>query len=356
MLTFLLSGNKVFFMEDRRVADDMVTVQEAELRKLVIKRLVEVKMPQEHATVVADVLLYADLRGVHSHGVLRVEHYAKRIKSGGMNLKPDLALQTLKPSIGLVDAQGAAGHISTRFATAEAINIAREQGICMMGVRNNSHCGALAYYVQMALDQKMSAMVMVNTDACVVPFGGSKAFFGTNPFAFGFPGTKEAILLDMATSQVAFGKIVYAKEKRAAIPEGWAVDAEGRACTDPESAVSLFPFGGVKGYGINMMVEAMTGLMIGGVFGPHVKKMYGDFELYRDLSTFILIIDPSVFGSSISYLESAQNMIDELHAQPSAPGFEGVMIPGEIEQRNMERSRQEGISIPRSIFKYLSAQ
>ena len=97
----------------------------------------------------------------------------------------------------------------------------------MMGIRNNSHCGALAYYVQMALNAGMAAMVMVNTDACVVPFGGRKAFFGTNPFAFGFPGKKESILLDMATSEVAFGKIFYAREKEQPIPAGWAVGFPG---------------------------------------------------------------------------------------------------------------------------------
>ena len=184
-------------------------------------------MPEKDAAVVADVLVYADLRGVYSHGVMRVEHYTGRIRSGGMNLKPELRIERLKPSIGLVDAQGAAGHVMTRYAAEQAIRIAAEQGMAMVGIRNNSHCGALAYYVQMALDAKMAAMVCVHTDKVVVPFGGRDAYFGTNPFAFGFPGTKDSILLDMATSEVAWGKVLHAREKGQPIPENWAVDAEG---------------------------------------------------------------------------------------------------------------------------------
>ena len=336
------------------MSNDFVTIQSKELKRLIVKKLTEVNLAEKDAEIVADVLVFADLRGVHSHGAVRVEHYTQRIAAGGMNLSPSLSVEMLKPSIALVDAQGGMGHVVSKYAAEEAIKIARKEGMCLMGVRNNSHCGALAYYIQMALDAKMSAMYMVNTDACVVPFGGSKPFFGTNPFAFGFPGTKESILLDMATSQVAFGKIVYAKEKNQPIPEGWAVDENGKPTTDPHSAKSLFPFGGPKGYGVTVMIEALTGIMVGGVFGPHLKRMYGDYESYRDLSSVMIVIDPSVFGDQAAYLENAQTMIDELHEQPAAPGFNGVMIPGEIETRNSERSLKEGISLPQSIYKFLA--
>jgi ureidoglycolate dehydrogenase (NAD+) len=336
------------------MAEGMVICTEDALKKQVVKRLCEVNMPEKDAAVVADVLLYAELRGVHSHGVMRVEHYTNRIRSGGMNLKPDLRIELLKPSIGLVDAQGAAGHVVTKYAAGQAIRIAGEQGLAMVGIKNNSHCGALAYYVQMALDAKMAAMICVNTDKCVVPFGGRDSFFGTNPFAFGFPGERDAILLDMATSEVALGKILYARENNQPIPAGWAVDAAGNKVEDPHKAVSLFPFGGAKGYGIAVMVEALTGLMIGGIFGPHLKKMYGDLGTYRDLSTFILVIDPSVFGSADGYLKHAQLMIDELHNQTAAPGFVRVMVPGEIERRAMDRSRKDGIPVPQAVYDFLS--
>jgi ureidoglycolate dehydrogenase (NAD+) len=336
------------------MAEGMVICREDALKALVVKRLREAGMPESQAVVVADVLVYADLRGVYSHGVMRVEHYAARIRAGGMNLRPLFRIERLKPSIGLVDAQGAAGHVMTTYATDQALQIAAEQGLAMVGVKNNSHCGALAYYVQRALDRKMAALVCVHTDKIVVPFGGRDAYFGTNPFAFGFPGTRDAILLDMATSEVAWGKVLHAREKGQPIPETWALDAEGNRCTDPHRAAALFPFGGPKGYGITIMVEALTGLMIGGVFGPHLKPMYNELASYRDLSSFILVIDPAIFGTADGYLERTQRMIDELHRHPPAPGIEQVLVPGEIEQRTMERNRRDGIPVPQSVYDYLA--
>jgi ureidoglycolate dehydrogenase (NAD+) len=200
----------------------------------------------------------------------------------------------------------------------------------------------------------MAAIVCVNTDKCMVPFGGRQSFFGTNPFAFGFPGKKESILLDMATSEVAFGKVLHAREKNTSIPDNWGVDAEGQKCTDPQKVVSVVPFGGPKGYGVAVMVEALTGIMIGGVFGPHLITMYGEYEKRRNLSNFFFVVNPAVFGDAKVFLGTAQKMIDELHALPPAPGVEKVLIPGEIEKRNMDRYKKEGIPVPRSVYEFLS--
>jgi len=271
-----------------------------------------------------------------------------------MNLHVRLAMKQLKPGMGIVDAQGGPGHPAMKYATESAVAMAREQGMAIVGVKNNSHCGALAYYVQAALDAKMASIVCVNTDSAVVPTGGRSSFLGTNPFAFGYPGRRESVLLDMATSEVAFGKIFYARERNMPIPDSWAVDADGNKCTDPHKAAALHPFGGAKGYGVNVLVEALTGLMIGGVFGPHVGKMYADLGTYRDLASFILVIDPGVFWQSDGYLDTAQQMFDELHARPAAPGSKGVLLPGEIETTNMKRAREEGITIPKSVYDFLT--
>lgn len=338
-------------MADR---DEMVTVPASELTGLVVGRLTEVGMRREDAQVVADVLVFADLRGTASHGVLRVQHYVNRVKKGGMNLNPDFTVQKLKSVVGILDAQGGAGHVAARIATETAVTMAREHGIGLVGVKNSSHCGALAYYVEIAIKAGMMATVAANTDAVVVPFGGRKSFFGTNPYAFGFPGRTDSILLDMATSEVALGKIFYAREKRVPIPAGWAVDRDGEPTTDAEAAFFLFPFGGgYKGYGINMMVEALSGVLVGGVYGPSVTSMYGDLENYRNLSSFHLVIDPTLFGGDSVY-DTAQKMIDDLHSQPPAPGHTGVLVPGELEARTMERCLVEGVSIPRSVYDFLT--
>ncbi|MFA6506458.1 MAG: ureidoglycolate dehydrogenase [Treponemataceae bacterium] len=336
------------------MADETVIVRKEELAKLVSTKMTQTGMPKKDADVVADVLVYADLRGVHSHGVIRVEHYMQRIRSGGMNLKTDFTMKRLKPSVALVDAKGAAGHVSMKYATEEAVKIAAEQGIALVGVKNNSHCGALAYYADIALKAKKAVLVCGNVNKLVVPFGGSEPFFGSNPMAFGFPGEKEDILLDMATSEVAWGKILTSREKNAPIPDNWAVDADGKKCTDPQKAVALLPFGGPKGYGITVMVEALTGLLVGGVFGPHVKQMYGDYDKYRDLSNLLIVIDPAIFWGGNGYLKMAQTMIDEIHRIPPAPGFEKVLVPGEIENKVMARYTKDGIPVPKSIYEFLT--
>ena len=335
------------------MADDTVIVRKEELAALVSAKLALAGMPQKDADTVADVLVYADLRGVHSHGVIRVEHYLQRIRAGGMNLRSDFELLRLKPSVALVDAHGAAGHVSMKFAAERALEMAASEGVAVVGVKNNSHCGALAYYADMALKAKKAALVCGNVNKLVVPFGGAEPFFGSNPMAFGFPGEAEDILLDMATSEVAWGKILTHREKNAPIPDTWAVDDEGKRCTDPHKATALLPFGGPKGYGITVMVEALTGLLVGGVFGPHVKLMYGDYNQYRDLSNLLVVIDPAVFWGGDGYLRMAQTMIDEIHRIPPAPGFDRVLVPGEIERRFMDRYAAEGIPVPKKIRDFL---
>lgn len=334
--------------------EQMIKVQAEALHALVVDRLTEVGMAVSEATIVADVLVFADLRGTHSHGVLRVEHYANRIRHGGINLAADLAVQAIKPAVGLIDAAGGMGHIAAKRATKAAIVRAKEHGVGLVGVRNCSHCGALAYYVDMVLQEHLAAMLLVNTDKCVVPFGGREPFFGTNPFAFGFPGRRQSILLDMATSEVAFGKIFYARQRNTPIPGRWAVDQSGTATTDPHAAHALFPFGGVKGYGINLMVEALTGLLVGGAFGPHIVPMYAQLDRLRNVSSLHLVIDPVLFCGATVFSDT-QALIDELHAQPTASGTEAVMIPGEIEAQTMQRSLSEGIAVPEAVYRYLVA-
>lgn len=335
------------------VSEEVVRVVEQQLVNLVVSRLTEAGLEQSQAEIVAAVLAYADMRGVHSHGVIRVEHYVERIRSGGLNMHPELRVEQLRPSIAVLDAQGGAGHVAMKAATEASVRMSRDEGIGIVGVRNNSHCGALAYYAQMALDAGLLVIVCANTNKGVAPFGGMSGFLGTNPFAFGFPGEADDILLDMATSEVAWGKIMYAREMGTDIPATWAVDREGKPTNRPDQAATLLPFGGAKGYGIGMMVEALTGLLVGGVFGPYVRSMYGELSTFQNLANFVLTIDPGVFGSAESTRKLTQKMIDEIRIQRPGPGFAAVLIPGEIESKNMERSKREGFDIPSSVYNYL---
>ena len=329
----------------------MVKIDADELRKLAAQRMVKAGLPPQDADTVAEALVFADLRGTHSHGVMRVEAYEKRIRKGGMNLNPQLRVQRLKPAIALIDAEGGIGHPAAKLATEEAVRLAKEHGIGMVGVKNSAHCGVLAYYVDLALQNQCAEILWANSSSSVIPFGGKQPYFGTNPLAFGFPGKTQSILLDMATSTVAFGKIFDASEKGLPIPQGWAVDKGGEPTTDPGAAHALFPFGGAKGYGISMMVEALTGLLLGGVFGPHVTSYWSQLDTFRNMSSLHLVIEPTLFNGQAVFAHT-QAMIDELHAQP-AKG-EKVLIPGELERETMLRSLEQGIEIPETVYRYLT--
>ena len=329
-----------------------VKIKAAELRKLAKERLMKAGIPSHDAEIVAEALVFADLRGTHSHGVMRVQAYENRIRKGGMNLNPELRIQPIKSTSAVIDAQGGIGHPAAKMASEEAVRLAGEHGIGMVGVKNSAHCGVLAYYVDLALQKNFAEILWANSSSSVIPFGGKQPYLGTNPLAFGFPGKTQSILLDMATSMVAFGKIFHAKEKGMSIPQGWAVDKDGASTTDPGTAHALFPFGGVKGYGIAMMVEALTGLLISGVFGPRITSYWGQFDTLRNMSSLHLVIDPTLFCGEAVFTHT-QAMIDELHAQPAKDESGKVLIPGEIEHETMIRSLNEGIEIPETVYGYL---
>jgi ureidoglycolate dehydrogenase (NAD+) len=206
----------------------------------------------------------------------------------------------------------------------------------------------------MALDRKMAALVCTHTDPLVAPFGGRFAFLGSNPMAFAFPGRDKNILVDMATSEIPWGKVINHRNEKKPLPPGLVQDANGDPTTDADKAVSLTSFGGVKGYSISIMIEALTGLLVGGVFGPHVSKMYADIGEYRNLSNFILVIDPSVFSGGDAFLDVAQRMINELHQQKPQDGFKQVLVPGEIEEMRVAQNLKNGIAVPQAMYDFLA--
>ncbi|MFD4928911.1 ureidoglycolate dehydrogenase [Peribacillus butanolivorans] len=332
-----------------------VTIQAEEAKQLVIKKLTEAGLGEGHAGKIAEVLVHADLRNVNSHGVLRTEHYINRLQAGGINPDAQISFQSSGPVTGVVDGDDGFGHVIGEVAMDHAIEMARTNGVGMVTVVNSSHCGALSYFVQKATDAKLIGIAMSHTDKIVVPFGGKTSFLGTNPIAYGVPTkTKKPFILDMATSNVALGKILQAREEGKAIPEGWGVDENGATVTDPNKVVSLSTFGGPKGYGLSVIVDVFSGLLAGAAFGPHIGKMYDDLEKKRKLGHYFCVINPSFFTDSDLFLEQMDRMIEELQQVQPAPGFDRVYVPGEIEQLHEERNLVQGITIASSVYEFLT--
>lgn len=331
-----------------------VLVNDKELRSLVETRLTEAGLNQPHAEMVADVLVHADLRGVRSHGVMRTEHYVTRLKGGSLNANPTFSLKEVRSGAAVLNGDAGMGHPACYEAMAKAIEMSDQAGIAMVGVENGSHCGALSYFVLQAVESGKIGMAVTQTDKCVAPFGGAKAFFGTNPIAFGFPTQKNSpVVLDMATSNIAFGKILHAKEQGTPIPDDWGLDGNGVPTTDPHAVEAMTPFGGYKGYGLALVIDVLTGVLMNARFGPHIHAMYGDYDKPRELASLMIAIDPATFSSLDRFKAQMDAMVDDLHAQPAGPGYEQVYVPGELELLRQKENLKAGVPVVDSIYQWL---
>lgn len=331
----------------------MIKVKAKELMDAVYNKFKNAGVPNEQASIVTDLLIYADIRGIHSHGVLRTEHYIERIKAGGINLNSKFNIEIKRPSFALMDADGGFGHMAACYAMKWALETAEKQGIALIGIKNSSHAGALGYYNKMAIDKNKVSLIMLNTDPCVIPFGGKRSFFGTNPISYGFPAKKDFILGDMATSEVSLGRIFTARENNETVPINWGVDENGNPSSNPHEIKYVVPFGGVKGYLIMTMVEAFTGLLIGNAYCGNLVKMYGDMDKKRNLSVFMLVIDPAVYNDLEAYLNIVQSFIDDIRKEPSLKEGENISVPGEKKEACSVNYLKNGIPLPEHVYNYI---
>ncbi len=326
------------------------------LKESVVKKLIEENVRQDEANIVADVLIHANLRGVDSHGAMKTEHYVKRIQEGGLNIDSNPKVEKSSNTTAVYDGDNGFGHVIAKKSMDFAIQMAKEHGIGVVGVKRSSHCGALSYFVKQAIDEKLIGVAMTHTETAVIPFGAAEPYFGTNPIAFGFPtNIEKPIIFDFATSKVAFGKVLNAIDHGEKIPSDWGIDEEGNQTTDPNKVAYLNPFGDAKGYGLGFVVEIFAGLLTGSAFGPHITKMYVDYNKALEIGHFFMVIDPAKFTIVEGFLDSLDCMIREIHSLKPVEGFTKVLVPGEPEEIQEEKRRAEGIPLPESIWRYLNS-
>jgi ureidoglycolate dehydrogenase (NAD+) len=314
---------------------------------------VKVGVSEENAKVIADSLVKAELLGFHSHGVVRLSHYVKRIKIGSINPKPKI--RTIKESgnVAIIDGDAGMGHIVAHFAMNQAIRLAGS-GFGVAGVRNSSHFGIAGYFALQAAEKNMIGIALTHTDVAVIPFGGKKPAVGTNPIAVAVPTNRKfPIVLDMATSAVALGKIIVAGKKGEKIPMGWAVDENGNPTDEPDKVKYLMPMAGPKGYALSLIIDILCGPLTGALFGMKLPKMYGDYNKTRQLGHFLAALNIQNFVPVDEFKKNIDTMIDDIHNIPPAKGFEKVLLPGEIEYLNSLKHKKEGIPLPEGTLKDL---
>lgn len=318
----------------------------------------------EHARTTADVLTYADLAGIDSHGISLFINYEKMLGVFDPAATPEVVRENA--STALVDARGGLGHPAGVAAMELAITKATATGVGVVTVRNSHHFGAAGYYAALAARRGLVGMATTSgRTSSVVPTGGSQARLPTNPIAFAAPArTHEPFLLDMSTSTVAVNKLKVHDLRGIPLPEGWFVDGDGRAVTDAGAAAraawagtggGLTPLGGSresgghKGYGLAVMVQILSCALSGGSFAP--VRQEGDPD---NIGHFFLVIDPSAFRQEGGFLDDVDEVIDVLHATPPTPGGE-VLVAGEPESRTRVLRSREGIPLPVTLLTKLQA-
>ncbi|WP_026879046.1 ureidoglycolate dehydrogenase [Ignatzschineria larvae DSM 13226] len=324
------------------------------LHQLMSQKLHRAGLSQEHADIVADILVHADARGIHSHGAVRVEYYSERISKGGTNCTPHFRFEATGPCSGIFHADNGAGHVAAKLAMEEAIQLAKENGVAVVGIRQMGHSGALSYFVEMAANAGMIGLSVCQSDPMAVPFNGAEVYYGTNPLAFAAPGEAgKNIIFDMATTVQAWGKVLDARSRNAAIPDNWAVDSTGNPTTDPHAVHGLLPIAGPKGYGLMMMIDVLSGILLGLPFGKHVSSMYHDLSEGRNLGQLHIVINPDFFAGGEAVRRGITQMMQELNQIKPAAGAERVFYPGENTEIAQRESEENGIEVVDEIYQYL---
>lgn len=326
----------------------------AEFLKSFVCDILEVAgLNEENRWIVAESLVSANLRGVDSHGVTRLPIYVKRIQTGAVTPNPNVYVEEESASTLLINGNDGMGQIVGAKAIELGIEKAKENGGVYIGVKNSTHFGIGAFFIEQALKHDLIAYAMSNAPSTMAPFGGIKPYLGTNPFAFGVPAQKnKPIIFDMATSVVARGKIISAEQKGEDIPLGWAIDKEGRPTTNAKEALegTVLPFAGPKGYAISLMMDIMSGVLTGAGFGPHINNIYGDFDKSQNVGHFFQLIDINRFMPAEQFKLRVDQMIEEIKSSPKAVGVEEIFLPGEIELNTEQDRLQNGIYLGEEVY------
>jgi LDH2 family malate/lactate/ureidoglycolate dehydrogenase len=302
----------------------------------------------EDAYVAADAMVQADLWGHQSHGVLRLGWYYARLRSGAMHAQTTLSFPVDAGAIAVMDGGDSIGPVVAKHAALDAIERAQAHGVGAVSVRNSNHFGTCMYFTRMAAERGCIMLVTTNGGPNMAPWGGLKKMIGTNPWSVAVPaGRHPPLIMDVANSGVARGKIFLAQTRHEDIPLGWAVDAQGRPTTDPEAALKGFilPMAGHKGYAIGMIVDVLSGVLSGSGFMDEVHGPYDPVNRSR-AGHLMIALNVAAFQPLDEFNARMERYIETLKAVPRAEGVDEVFYPGEKEARAHAQQLKEGILLP----------
>lgn len=337
---------------------DAVRVSSDLLNRMVSAIFQKLNVPPQDASIAADVLVAADLRGVDTHGVSNYieKIYVPGLRGGTVNPVPNIRAVRETPATALVDGDGGLGHVAGYRAMNLAIQKAKQTGVGFVTVANTRHFGIAGYYSMMALEHDLIGLAMTNGRPLVVPTFGSRPMLGTNPISVAVPThAEQPFVLDMATSTVALGKLHLARRLQEPIPVGWALDDKGEPTTDPvaaSKAQSLLPLGGTremgghKGYGLAVVVDILCGMLS--------SQIYGSILGQGEATHFLGAVDIGAFQPVGEFKEAMDGMIQALHNAPKAQGHDRIYVAGEIEAETVKERAARGIPLHKDVVSYLN--
>jgi L-2-hydroxycarboxylate dehydrogenase (NAD+) len=319
------------------------------LRQFSVAVLASNGVPGEHADVVAERMLEADMRGIPSHGIFRLPAYVRRLRAGGYNLTPDIRILRESPVSALVDGDNALGQVVVSYAADVAAAKAAQSGMGWVGMRHSNHAGAGGVYASLALEHDLIGIyAAVGNANHMAPWGGVEPLLSTNPLAVAVPAGKQPpFVLDMATTVVSFGRLKIARQRRETLPENWVIDREGNPVTDPDDAVNglLLPIGGYKGYGLNLAIGLIAGTLTGAAFGSETIDFNHDFKTPTNTGQFLVMISPELFRPFNEFAESVDARIAEFRSSRPVRVGNPVRTPGDQLPRRIARAREWGVEL-----------
>ncbi len=325
------------------------TLPAAEVEQLAQRALVAGGLNATDAADVVEVLLLADLFGIHTHGVKRVSEYLGRVRLGGMAADAVVTVERVAPALARVDGANGLGPLVGMRSLQAAIEGARDAGIGLALARGSNHFGPAMPYCFLAARQGFASIVASNATTTIAPWGGSDARLGNNPIGFGAPRPGgDPIIIDVAMSVVARAKIRMAEQRGEPIPPTWATDADGRPTTDARAALDgfLLPIAGHKGYGLAVMIDMFAGLLSGASYLNRVSSWSTDPERAQDLGHLFIVFDTALLADEATLHERVEDFAAILHDTPPADPAQPVLIPGEPEMANYHRQLRDGITLP----------
>ncbi|MDR1660016.1 MAG: Ldh family oxidoreductase [Desulfovibrio sp.] len=328
--------------------ESQVILKKEELAGAIAELLEKAGVPTADAAVTADVMADTNAKGIESHGVRWLDVYLQRIQAGGVNPVTRIDVLKDKGSLLMLDANNGLGQVAMVKAVEMGVKKAGETGMAIVGVRNSNHFGACSYYTEMAAKMGMVSFCCTNSTPLMAPWGGIDLCIGTNPISYGFPTKGTPIVLDMATTAYARGKVFIAARKNLPIPEGVALNKYGDPTTDAKEALEgiMLPAAGPKGFGLSLVVDLLAGIMTGSNYGAHITSLFGALDKAQQIGHFAFFLNIGDFVSEADYYRQIEDNIAAMKKSRLARGYERIYMPGEIEAGIREKALLDGIAIP----------